>query len=148
MRCPWALFIVNDRVDLALAVEADGVHLGQGISPAQARRLLGPDRLIGRSTHAPDSCNRPWPMAAITPALARCRPHPPSRAEPVGLDYLRQAAQIATIPHYAIGGVDAQLLPALLSWRPPPPRGGGAGCDGSGGSGRGSAAAVGALADG
>jgi thiamine-phosphate pyrophosphorylase len=48
-----ALFLVNDRIDLALAVDADGVHLGQGdLPPAVARRLLGPERLMGRSTHA------------------------------------------------------------------------------------------------
>jgi len=111
-----ALFIVNDRVDLALAVEADGVHLGQGdLPPAQARRLLGPDRLIGRSTHAPEQLQQAMAdgcdYAGVGPLQAT--PTKPGR-EPVGLDYLRQAAQIATIPHYAIGGVDAQLLPALL----------------------------------
>ena len=59
-----ALFIVNDRVDLALSVEADGVHLGQGdLPPLAARRLLGPGRLIGRSTHClehlhPGRCRR------------------------------------------------------------------------------------------
>ena len=48
-----ALFLVNDRIDIALAVDADGVHLGQGdLPPALARQLLGPEKLIGRSTHA------------------------------------------------------------------------------------------------
>ena len=48
-----ALFLVNDRIDIALAVDADGVHLGQGdLPPALARQLLGPEKLLGRSTHA------------------------------------------------------------------------------------------------
>ena len=48
-----ALFLVNDRIDIALAVDADGVHLGHGdLPPALARQLLGPEKLIGRSTHA------------------------------------------------------------------------------------------------
>ena len=54
-----ALFIMNDRVDLALAVDADGVHLGQQDVPiALARQLLGPQRLIGRSTTNPDEMHR------------------------------------------------------------------------------------------
>ena len=111
-----ALFIVNDRVDLALAVEADGVHLGQGdLPPQQARRLIGPDRLLGRSTHAlsqlhqaeADGCD----YVGVGPLHAT--PTKPGR-EPVGLDYLRQAAAEANVPFFAIGGVDASTLPAVL----------------------------------
>jgi len=112
-----ALFIVNDRVDLALAVEADGVHLGQGdLPPAQARRLIGPDRLLGRSTHAisqlrqaeADGCD----YVGVGPLHAT--PTKPGR-EPVGLEYLRQAAAEARIPFFGIGGVDATTLPAVLA---------------------------------
>jgi len=53
-----ALFIVNDRVDLALAADADGVHIGQQDIPAVARQLLGPQRLIGRSTTNPEEMHR------------------------------------------------------------------------------------------
>ena len=111
-----ALFIVNDRVDLALAVEADGVHLGQGdLPPAQARRLIGPDRLLGRSTHAlsqlhqaqADGCD----YVGVGPLHAT--PTKPGR-EPVGLAYLRQAAAQATVPWFGIGGVDASTLAAVL----------------------------------
>jgi thiamine-phosphate pyrophosphorylase len=110
-----ALFIVNDRVDLALAVEADGVHLGQGdLPPAVARRLLGPERLIGRSTHAidqlwqavEDGCD----YVGVGPVAAT--PTKPGR-EPVGLQYVTQAAAESPIPFFAIGGIDASSLPAV-----------------------------------
>lgn len=112
-----ALFIVNDRLDLALAVEADGLHLGQGDLPvAIARRLLGPDRLIGRSTHA-----LPQLLAAQAEACdyvgvgpLHATPTKPGR-QPVGLAYLRQAAAAATIPYFAIGGIDQQNLASVLA---------------------------------
>ena len=110
-----ALFLVNDRIDLALAVDADGVHLGQGdLPPAIARRLLGPDRLIGRSTHAisqlrqavADGCD----YVGVGPVNAT--PTKPGR-EPVGLDYVRQAAAESPIPFYAIGGIEPANLAAV-----------------------------------
>ncbi len=112
-----ALFIVNDRLDLALAVGADGVHLGQDDLPtAEARRLLGSDRLIGRSTHAlpqlqqalAEGCD----YVGVGPVQAT--PTKPGKA-PVGLDYVRQAAQQCPIPFFAIGGIDASTLPAVLA---------------------------------
>jgi thiamine-phosphate pyrophosphorylase len=110
-----ALFLVNDRLDLALAVDADGVHLGQDdVPPALARRLLGPERLIGRSTHDPaqlrqaidDGCD----YVGVGPVHAT--PTKPGR-EPVGLAYVRQAAAQATIPWFAIGGIEASNLEAV-----------------------------------
>ena len=112
-----ALFLVNDRVDLALAVEADGVHLGQGdLPPAQARRLLGPDRLIGRSTQrieqlrqaVADGCD----YVGVGPINAT--PTKPGR-EPVGLAYVRAAAAESPIPFFAIGGLDLTRLPPVLA---------------------------------
>ncbi|MFZ0406652.1 MAG: thiamine phosphate synthase [Cyanobium sp.] len=110
-----ALFLVNDRIDIALAVEADGVHLGQGdLPPAVARRLLGPERLIGRSTHrieelrqaVIDGCD----YVGVGPVHAT--PTKPGR-EPVGLAYVSQAAAEAPIPCFAIGGIDSGNLAAL-----------------------------------
>lgn len=110
-----ALFLVNDRIDLALAVDADGVHLGQGdLPPAVARRLLGPDRLIGRSTHAigqlrqavADGCD----YVGVGPVHAT--PTKVGRS-PVGLTYVRQAAAESPLPFFAIGGIDADTLPAV-----------------------------------
>jgi thiamine-phosphate pyrophosphorylase len=110
-----ALFLVNDRIDLAMAVDADGVHLGQGdLPPALARRLLGADRLIGRSTHAvqqlhqavADGCD----YVGVGPVNAT--PTKPGR-EPVGLDYVRQAAAESPIPFFAIGGIEPGNLAAV-----------------------------------
>ena len=110
-----ALFLVNDRIDIAAAVQADGVHLGQGdLPPALARQLLGADVLIGRSTHAlsqlqqalADGCD----YVGVGPVNAT--PTKPGR-EPVGLDYVRQAAAASPIPFFAIGGIDATNLAAV-----------------------------------
>ena len=110
-----ALLIINDRVDLALAVDADGVHLGQGdLPPAIARRMLGPERLIGRSTHAIDQLRQAvtegCDYAGVGPVNAT--PTKPGRS-PVGLDYVRQASGETAIPWFAIGGIDADTLHAV-----------------------------------
>jgi thiamine-phosphate pyrophosphorylase len=107
-----ALFLINDRIDLALAVDADGVHLGQGDLPvAMARRLLGPERLIGCSTHAiaelrqavADGCD----YVGVGPVQAT--PTKPGR-EPVGLAYVAAAAQECPVPFFAIGGIDTSNM--------------------------------------
>lgn len=112
-----ALFLINDRIDLALAVDADGVHLGQGdLPPAIARQLLGPDRLIGRSTHAIDQLRQAvadgCDYVGVGPVHAT--PTKPGR-EPVGLDYVRQAAAESPIPFFAIGGIEASNLEMVRS---------------------------------
>ena len=112
-----ALFLVNDRIDIALAVDADGVHLGQGdLPPALARQLLGPEKLIGRSTHAlaqlqqamRDGCD----YVGVGPVNAT--PTKPGR-QPVGLDYVRQATAESAIPFFAIGGIEKENLPSVLA---------------------------------
>jgi len=110
-----ALFIVNDRIDLALAVEADGVHLGQGdLPPAVARQLLGPERLIGRSTQSIDQLRQAvadgCDYVGVGPVNAT--PTKPGR-EPVGLDYVRQAAAESPIPFFAIGGLECTNIEAV-----------------------------------
>ncbi|MGD1908208.1 MAG: thiamine phosphate synthase [Leptolyngbyaceae cyanobacterium] len=111
-----ALFLVNDRVDLALAVDADGVHLGQQDLPiAVARALLGPQRIIGRSTTNPDQMAQALAEGAdyigVGPVYAT--PTKPGRAA-AGLDYVRYAAAQATVPWYAIGGIDESNLTDVL----------------------------------
>ncbi|MGH1396763.1 MAG: thiamine phosphate synthase [Trichormus sp.] len=103
-----ALFIMNDRVDLALAVDADGVHLGQQDMPiAVARQLLGPQRLIGRST-----TNAQEMQKAITEGADYIGVGPvyetPTKAgkAAAGLEYVRYAQENSTIPWFAIGGID------------------------------------------
>jgi thiamine-phosphate pyrophosphorylase len=112
-----ALLAVNDRADIARAARADVLHLGQDDLPlAVARDIIGPDALIGRSTHDADQV---W--AAVAEAVdyfcvGPCWPTPtkPGRPAP-GLDLVRAAAALRTDkPWFAIGGIDAQRLPQVL----------------------------------
>ncbi len=111
-----ALFIVNDRVDVALAAGADGVHLGQDDLPAgEARRQLGPVPLIGLSTHSPAQFMRAWEAgadyAAVGPVFAT--PTKPGRPA-VGLDLVAFSADRAPGPVFAIGGIDAENLSRVV----------------------------------
>ena len=112
----WALFLVNDRVDLALAVNADGVHLGQQDMPiAVARQLLGPQKIIGRSTTNPEEMQLAIADGAdyigVGPVYAT-----PTKAGklPAGLEYVNYAASHATVPWFAIGGIDGENLPDVI----------------------------------
>ncbi|MFT0813585.1 thiamine phosphate synthase [Synechococcus sp. OH20] len=111
-----ALMIVNDRVDLALVSQADGVHLGQTDLPvAQARQLLGAQRLIGLSTtnaeELAQALNSGVDYIGVGPVYAT-----PTKAEkpPAGLEYVRLAAEKAHLPWFAIGGIDPHNLPEVL----------------------------------
>lgn len=102
------LFIVNDRCDLALAVDADGVHLGQGDLPLDlARNVLGPDKLIGISTHNPDQVRE---ATAGKPDYLGFGPifKPGSKQDHdpvVGLEGLRAMRSLTSLPVFAIGGI-------------------------------------------
>jgi len=101
--------IVNDRVDIALALKADGVHLGQDDLPPQAaRELLGPDAIIGLSTHnlqqAMLSTRMPIDYIAVGPIFSTTTKEPLEPA--VGLEGLGQIRQaVCDIPLVAIGGI-------------------------------------------
>lgn len=112
-----ALFIMNDRVDLALAVDADGVHLGQQDIPlAIARQLLGPHRIIGRSTTNPDEMQRAIQEGADYIGVGPVYETPTKVGKAAsGLEYVRYAAQNASIPWFAIGGIDPANLNDVLS---------------------------------
>jgi thiamine-phosphate pyrophosphorylase len=109
-------FIVNDRPDLVEACGADGVHVGQDdMSPAEARAIVGPDRIVGRSTHAPDQADAAQAdpdvdYLAVGPVWET--PTKPGRAA-AGLDYVDYAARTVTKPWFAIGGIDAGNLAAV-----------------------------------
>lgn len=111
-----ALFIMNDRVDLALAVDADGVHLGQQDIPiAFARHLLGAHRLIGRSTTNRDEMQRAIAEGADYIGVGPVYETPTKQGRvPAGLEYVRLAAQNAKIPWFAIGGIDPSNLNDVL----------------------------------
>lgn len=111
-----APLILNDRPDLVQAAGADGVHVGQDDTPvAQARALVGPDRIIGLSTHSPAQID----AAAAEPEIdyigvgpVHATPTKPGRPA-VGLELVRYAAAHATTPFFAIGGIDAGNLAAV-----------------------------------
>ncbi|WP_445924811.1 thiamine phosphate synthase [Leptodesmis sp.] len=112
-----ALFIVNDRVDLALAVNADGVHLGQQDIPLSlARQLLGSQRIIGRSTKNPEEMQRAIQEGADYIGVGPVYETPTKAGRAAaGLDYVRYAVDHATIPWFAIGGIDLTNLPEVLA---------------------------------
>jgi thiamine-phosphate pyrophosphorylase len=102
------LFIVNDRCDLALAVDADGVHLGQGDLPLDlARKVMGQDKLIGISTHNSDQVRE---ATAGKPDYLGFGPifKPGSKQDHdpvVGLEGLRAMRPLTSLPVFAIGGI-------------------------------------------
>jgi len=111
-----ALFIVNDRPDVALALDADGVHLGQDDLPAEvARRILGREALIGLSTHSPDQFDAALPEADYLCAGPVWEtPTKPGRPA-AGLDLIRHAARSdEERPWFAIGGINQENLPEVL----------------------------------
>lgn len=104
--------VINDRVDLALAVGADGVHLGQDDLPADvARRLVGPEMMIGRSTHSPEQVDEAVRMQSegLIDYMA-CGPVHETPTKPgrraAGIDVVVHAAAIVRTPWFAIGGID------------------------------------------
>ncbi|MCA2319911.1 thiamine phosphate synthase [Mycobacterium intracellulare] len=112
-----ALFAVNDRADIARAAGADVLHLGQGDLPLDvARDIVGPDVLLGLSSHSADQATAAATSEADYFCVGPCWPTPtkPDRAAP-GLGLVRAAAGLGTDkPWFAIGGIDAQRLPDVL----------------------------------
>jgi thiamine-phosphate pyrophosphorylase len=111
-----APLILNDRPDLVDEAGADGVHVGQDDMPvAQARAMLGPDRLIGLSTHSPaqiDAAGAEPGIDYIGVGPVHTTPTKPGRPA-VGLDLVRYAAVNAASPFFAIGGIDATNVEAV-----------------------------------
>jgi thiamine-phosphate pyrophosphorylase len=111
--------VINDRVDIALALGADGVHVGQDdLSPAVARRLLGEGAVIGFSTHnveqAQAAANMSVDYIAIGPIFSTATKANPDPV--VGLDGLRRVRDvIGGIPLVAIGGITAQNAAKVIS---------------------------------
>jgi thiamine-phosphate pyrophosphorylase len=105
-----ALFWLNDRPDLAEAAGADGVHVGQDDMPvAEVRRVVGPDVLIGLSTHSPEQLGAALGSEADELSVGPVYATPTKEGRPAaGLDYVRHAARVAEpgTPWFAIGGID------------------------------------------
>lgn len=107
------LFIVNDFVDIALLVDADGVHIGQEDLPvAAARKLLGPEKIIGLSTHNPRQAQAAATTGAdyigVGPIYATATKE--DVCAPVGLDYLDYVATNIDLPFVAIGGIKSHNI--------------------------------------
>ena len=118
-RAAGAKLIINDRVDLALALRADGVHLGQTDMPVTAaRNLLGADSIIGFSTHTFDqvqaALSMPLDYLAFGPIYSTKSKQNPDPV--VGLNELRQIKTVAgSLPLVAIGGINLTNAPEVLS---------------------------------
>jgi thiamine-phosphate pyrophosphorylase len=112
-----ALFIVNDRPEVALQVGADGVHVGQDDLPVDAvRRLVGPELLIGLSTHAPDQFDAGLAGDADYLSAGPIWETPTKAGRPAaGLDYVRYAAEHGTKPWFAIGGIDQHNIAEVVA---------------------------------
>jgi thiamine-phosphate pyrophosphorylase len=112
-----ALFIVNDRVDIALAVNADGVHLGQQDLPVTVvRQFLGSQKLIGRSTTNPEELQRAIQEGVDYIGVGPVYETPTKAGKAAaGLDYVRYAARHAPMPWFAIGGIDTNNVDEVLN---------------------------------
>jgi thiamine-phosphate pyrophosphorylase len=112
-----ALFWLNDRPDLALRAGADGVHLGQDDMPVPAaRELVGPQLLIGLSTHSPEQLEAGIADGADQLSVGPVWETPTKPGRPAaGLDYVRHAARREPpVPWFAIGGIDAGNVHAVV----------------------------------
>ncbi len=112
-----AVFFVNDRLDVALAVDADGVHLGQNDMPVRlARRLLGREKLLGVSIQdtrtMDDAVNEGADYLSLSPVFAT--PTKPDHEEPLGLERVRALAGRSPLPVVAIGGINRTNVAAVM----------------------------------
>lgn len=108
-------WLLNDRADLALAADADGVHLGQDdLDPGTARRILGPGKLIGLSTHSLQQAKAAVLAGADYLGVGPVFPSQTKEfTEFVGLQLVREIASEISLPAFAIGGID-QTNAALI----------------------------------
>jgi thiamine-phosphate pyrophosphorylase len=112
-----APFIVNDDPELALELKADGVHVGQDdVSPSEAREIVGADGIIGLSTHSAEQIeaarSEPVDYISVGPVWET----PTKQGRPAtGLELIRTAAERATLPWFAIGGIDPANAGEVIS---------------------------------
>jgi len=112
-----ALLIVNDRVDAALEIRADGVHLGQEDLPVAAARRLAPDLIIGASTHSAEEAHAAVEAGA---SYVNIGPLFPTRSKEwggtfLGIDGLRRIAGSLSIPFTVMGGIRKEHIPDLVA---------------------------------
>ncbi|NQU76203.1 MAG: thiamine phosphate synthase [Planctomycetes bacterium] len=111
------LLIINDRPDIAAVVQADGVHVGQDDLPvAEARRIVGGDKLVGLSTHSIDQARAAVAAGADYVGVGPMFPSHTKAAAPVaGISLLKQVAAEIDVPHMAIGGITPDNIGQLAA---------------------------------
>jgi thiamine-phosphate pyrophosphorylase len=110
-------FVLNDRPDLALEAGADGVHVGQDDAPVDmARRILGPDAIVGLSTHGRDDLDAAASedVTYISAGPVEPTPTKPGRAG-TGLGYATEASTRSPVPVFVTGGITPERIPALAA---------------------------------
>ena len=112
--------IVNDRLDIALAVGADGVHVGEEDLPTNVvRRMMGPAAIVGISADTPAAAREAERLGATYVACGAIFPSPTKTDKPViGLEGLRAVQRATSLPVCAIGGINLATLPALQEANP------------------------------
>lgn len=110
------LFIVNDRVDIAAILEADGVHLGQDdLDVKSAREILGDGSIVGVSTHAPEQALKAVEDGADYIGVGPVFATPTKKGRvPVGLEYVKWVSKNIEVPAFAIGGIDEENVEKVL----------------------------------
>lgn len=117
-RAAGARLIINDRVDVALTADADGVHLGQDdLAVEEAREILGEEKIIGVSTHSLDQFRAALETSANYIAVGPVFPtKTKENADPaVGLELVREAKKLADRPIVAIGGITVERAPEVIA---------------------------------
>lgn len=112
-----ALFLINDRIDVALSVDADGVHLGQEDIPYQyARKLLGKNKIIGLSAHSVKDALKNQKLGADYTSIGQIyyTATKKSAKAPIGLEPIRQLKNRLKIPFAAIGGINESNIDDVL----------------------------------
>lgn len=112
------VFIINDFVDIAFLVDADGVHVGQEDLPVAAvRELIGPNKIIGLSTHSPEEAKAAEEQGAdyigVGPIFATQTKE--DVCAPVGLTYLEHVVSNSSLPFVAIGGIKLHNIEEVVS---------------------------------
>ena len=110
-------FVLNDRPDLALEAGADGVHVGQDDAPVSlARRILGPDAIVGLSTHGPDDLAAAASEDVTYISAGPVEPTPTKPGRPgTGMGYATVASARSAVPVFVTGGVTPERIPALVA---------------------------------
>ena len=116
--CRNALFLINDRIDIALAVDADGVHLGQSDMPySAARKVLGPEKIIGITVHnlaeALDAQRSGADYLGVSPIFQTATKH--DAGKPAGIALIEEIRARVDIPLIAIGGINLANAPEVVS---------------------------------